>query len=71
MRKKQDGTTQMLSRYVPKMYAYAIHNVQGHPSVKEKLEKLMSLWESQKYFDENAYKVSVLVVSWAVLIIKN
>ncbi len=61
MRKKQDSTRQMLSRYVPQLYSHAIHTIRDI-SYKDKFEKLMDVWETQKYFDDNCYKVSLLII---------
>lgn len=48
----------MLSRYVPKLYAYACSSPSAvaNPSFVEKLEKLVGVWEGHKYFDDGCYK---------------
>lgn len=47
----------MLSRYVPKLYAYASSSPTLERSFSEKLDKLIGVWEGYKYFDDNCYKV--------------
>jgi hypothetical protein len=58
MRKKLSSVTQMLSRYVPQLYAFTSHAIVADPACKEKLEKLFDVWEKHKYFDDNCHKVS-------------
>jgi len=47
----------MLSRYVPKLYAYASNNAGTINAFSEKLEKLVGVWEGHKYFDDSCFKV--------------
>ncbi|VDM46919.1 unnamed protein product [Toxocara canis] len=54
-RKKLDAIRQMLSRYVPQLYAFTAHGVQD-AALNEKLEKLIGVWEGHKYFDDGCYK---------------
>ncbi|VDN44083.1 unnamed protein product [Gongylonema pulchrum] len=54
-RKKLDTIRQMLSRYVPQLYAFTAHGVK-EATVNEKLEKLIGVWEGHKYFDDGCYK---------------
>uniref|UniRef100_A0A158R4S8 Calcium homeostasis endoplasmic reticulum protein n=1 Tax=Syphacia muris TaxID=451379 RepID=A0A158R4S8_9BILA len=54
-RKKLDAIRQMLSRYVPQLYAFTAHGA-SDPSLNEKLEKLVGVWEGHKYFDDGCYK---------------
>lgn len=54
-RKKQTGITQVLSRYVPQLYAFAADNVKD-PSIVQKLDKLMGTWEGSKLFDDSVFK---------------
>ncbi|VDM96091.1 unnamed protein product [Thelazia callipaeda] len=54
-RKKLDAIRQMLSRYVPQLYAFTAQGVKD-ASVNEKLEKLIGVWEGHKYFDDGCYK---------------
>lgn len=56
-RKKLDAIRQMLSRYVPQLYAFTAQGVK-EATVNEKLEKLIGVWEGHKYFDDGCYKVS-------------
>ncbi|KAI6183827.1 Calcium homeostasis endoplasmic reticulum protein [Aphelenchoides bicaudatus] len=51
-RQRLDNIRQMLSRYVPKMFAHATLM----PNISNKLEKLQSAFESSKFFDDNCYK---------------
>ncbi|KAI6228384.1 Surp module [Aphelenchoides besseyi] len=51
-RQHLDSTRQMLSRYVPKLYCHAA----VIEALADKLEKLVSVWEKYKYFDEHCYK---------------
>ena len=53
----------MLSRYVPKLYAYASNNAGAISAFSEKLEKLVGVWEGHKYFDESCYKVSFVGIN--------
>nr|CAD2142111.1 unnamed protein product [Meloidogyne enterolobii] len=55
-RKKLDSIRQMLSRYVPKLYAYASNNAGTINAFSEKLEKLVGVWEGHKYFDDSCFK---------------
>uniref|UniRef100_A0A914HPF2 Uncharacterized protein n=1 Tax=Globodera rostochiensis TaxID=31243 RepID=A0A914HPF2_GLORO len=57
-RKKLDSIRQMLSRYVPKLYAYACSSptAASNNSFVDKLEKLVGVWEGHKYFDDGCYK---------------
>lgn len=54
-RKKLDAIRQMLSRYVPQLYAFTAYGVQD-AALNEKLEKLIGVWEGHKYFDDGCYK---------------
>uniref|UniRef100_A0A1I7VCH5 Calcium homeostasis endoplasmic reticulum protein n=1 Tax=Loa loa TaxID=7209 RepID=A0A1I7VCH5_LOALO len=54
-RKKLDAIRQMLSRYVPQLYAFTAQGVK-EAIVNEKLEKLIGVWEGHKYFDDGCYK---------------
>ncbi|GMS84325.1 hypothetical protein PENTCL1PPCAC_6500 [Pristionchus entomophagus] len=54
-RKKQNGITQVLSRYVPQLYAFAADNVKD-PSIVQKLDKLIGTWEGSKMFDDSVFK---------------
>ncbi|VIO94787.1 G-patch domain containing protein [Brugia malayi] len=54
-RKKLDAIRQMLSRYVPQLYAFTAQGVK-EAIVNEKLEKLVGVWEGHKYFDDGCYK---------------
>ncbi|KAL3995445.1 Surp module family protein [Acanthocheilonema viteae] len=54
-RKKLDAIRQMLSRYVPQLYAFTAQGVK-ESVVNEKLEKLIGVWEGHKYFDDGCYK---------------
>ncbi|VDK47871.1 unnamed protein product [Anisakis simplex] len=54
-RKKLDAIRQMLSRYVPQLYAFTAHGVKD-AALNEKLEKLVGVWEGHKYFDDGCYK---------------
>ncbi|CAJ0586661.1 unnamed protein product, partial [Mesorhabditis spiculigera] len=55
-RKKLTGQTAMLSRYVPKMFAWISEAAQNRASANEKLEKLVGTWEGHKYFNEQCFK---------------
>ncbi|KAI6197190.1 hypothetical protein M3Y94_01195300 [Aphelenchoides besseyi] len=55
-RQHLDSTRQMLSRYVPKLYCHAA----VIEALADKLEKLVSVWEKYKYFDEHCYKFEPL-----------
>ncbi|KAL3077169.1 hypothetical protein niasHS_013158 [Heterodera schachtii] len=57
-RKKLDSIRQMLSRYVPKLYAYACSSpmAASNNTFVDKLEKLVGVWEGHKYFDDGCYK---------------
>lgn len=57
-----DNVRQMLSRYVPKLYAYANNNSLNN-GFGEKLEKLLGVWEGHKYFDDSCYKVNANNIS--------
>ncbi len=48
----------MLSRYVPKLYAYASSAISatGDRHLQEKLDKLIGVWDSSRYFDDNCQK---------------
>ena len=59
-RKKLDSITQMLSRYVPPMYAYTVE-ASKDPGMQPKLEKLIGVWEGSKYFSDQCFKVSLFV----------
>lgn len=49
----------MLSRYVPQLYAFTAQGA-NDPTLNEKLEKLVGVWEGHKYFDDGCYKVFCL-----------
>lgn len=48
---------QMLSRYVPKLYAFTANSPTADQTLSLKLDKLIGVWEGHKYFDDNCYKV--------------
>lgn len=52
----------MLSRYVPKLYAYASTSLTIDKNCSNKLDKLVGVWEAYKYFDDNCYKVIFNVI---------
>ncbi|GMT14390.1 hypothetical protein PFISCL1PPCAC_5687, partial [Pristionchus fissidentatus] len=54
-RKKQGGITQVLSRYVPQLYAFAADTVKD-PTIVQKLDKLIGTWEGSKLFDDSVFK---------------
>lgn len=60
-RKKLDAIRQMLSRYVPQLYAFTAQGVK-EAIVNEKLEKLVGVWEGHKYFDDGCYKVCLYLI---------
>lgn len=51
----------MLSRYVPKLYAYASTSLTIDTNCSNKLDKLVGVWEGYKYFDDNCYKVVITI----------
>ncbi|KAF7639861.1 hypothetical protein Mgra_00000781 [Meloidogyne graminicola] len=53
---KLDSIRQMLSRYVPKLYAYTTNNAGAINAYSDKLDKLIGVWEGHKYFDESCFK---------------
>ncbi|KAH7729724.1 G-patch domain containing protein [Aphelenchoides avenae] len=55
-RKKLDNVRQMLSRYVPKLYAFTANSPTADQTLSLKLDKLIGVWEGHKYFDDNCYK---------------
>lgn len=58
LRKKLDPIRQMLSRYVPQLYAYSASSPTIDQSTSDKLDKLIGVWEGHKYFDDHCYKVT-------------
>ncbi|KAI1726739.1 surp module domain-containing protein [Ditylenchus destructor] len=54
-RKKLDNVKQTLSRYVPKLFAYASGSSTIDNNSSEKLDKLVGVWEGYKYFDDKCY----------------
>ncbi|KAI1728509.1 surp module domain-containing protein [Ditylenchus destructor] len=54
-RKKLDNVKQTLSRYVPKLFAYASGSSTIDNNCSEKLDKLVGVWEGYKYFDDKCY----------------
>ncbi|PAV58608.1 hypothetical protein WR25_16033 [Diploscapter pachys] len=54
-RKKLDSITQMLSRYVPQMYAFSFETT-SDKSMQQKLEKLVGCWEGSHYFNDQCFK---------------
>lgn len=48
---------QLLSKYVPRLYAWAVSSAANDTSLSEKLGKLVDVWRTNKYFDENCYEV--------------
>ena len=56
-RKKEDNQMKMLTRYVPKMYAYCIE-LSTSSELSNKLEgKLLGEWEGRKYFTDSVFKM--------------
>lgn len=49
----------MLSRYVPKLYAFTANSPTADQTLSLKLDKLIGVWEGHKYFDDNCYKVGI------------
>jgi hypothetical protein len=56
-RKRQDGALKLLTNYAPQMYAIMQQRALNDASMTDKLVKLMSLWQSNQFFDDDAYKV--------------
>ncbi|PIO76298.1 surp module [Teladorsagia circumcincta] len=54
-RKRLDSQTQMLSRYVPQMYAFTVELSQDG-MMQQKLDKLIGVWEGHKYFNDQCFK---------------
>ncbi|WKX94487.1 hypothetical protein Q1695_011622 [Nippostrongylus brasiliensis] len=54
-RKRLDSQTQMLSRYVPQMYAFTVE-LSTDGLMQQKLDKLIGVWEGHKYFNDQCFK---------------
>ncbi|CAJ0605524.1 unnamed protein product [Cylicocyclus nassatus] len=54
-RKRLDSQTQMLSRYVPQMYAFTVE-LSTDALMQQKLDKLIGVWEGHKYFNDQCFK---------------
>lgn len=54
-RKRLDSQTQMLSRYVPQMYAFTVE-LSTDGMMQQKLDKLIGVWEGHKYFNDQCFK---------------
>ncbi|KAE9416317.1 hypothetical protein Angca_002460, partial [Angiostrongylus cantonensis] len=53
-RKRLDSQTQMLSRYVPQMYAFTAE-LSTDGMMQQKLDKLIGVWEGHNYFNDHCF----------------
>lgn len=57
MRKQNEPMLNLLGRFVVTMFTCAYTTHSSDEQQKEKLEKLRSIWEAQRYFSDDTLKV--------------